>query len=352
MIRTTVKIAMSAVGATLAGMLFVGVFVGALHQPAPRQVPVGVAGPAAAARQVGADLARHSPGAFTVTAYPDAAAARQAIDDRDVDAALVPGPGGPQLLVAGAAGPFATQAVTGAFQAEAAAAGQHLTVTDIRPLPPGDPTGIAPLFVFLGLALPGAVFGIMLAGVVGKRLNGPAKLASLAGFAILTALAATWITDGMTGALPGNPAGLIGIVALTAFAVSTAYTAAYRLAGLPLAVALLLLFVPVGISAAGGVLGPAFITSWYAQLGSGLPASAAMPAIRDVVSFGGHALAGPLLVLCLWAGMSAIVLALPRPRLPRRPRSGHAPAAGPADADPGQAAAGGEAEYGTAEMAE
>jgi len=229
MIGTTLKIATSAVGATLAGMLFVGVFVGALHQPAPRQVPVGMAGPAAAARQVEADLARHSPGAFTVTAYPDAAAARQAIDDRDVDAALVPGLGGPRLLVAGAAGPFATQAVT--------------------------------------------------------------------------------------GALPGNPAGLIGIVALTAFAVSTAYTAAYRLAGLPLAVALLLLFVPVGISAAGGVLGPAFITSWYAQLGSGLPASAAMPAIRDVVSFGGHALAGPLLVLCLWAGVSAVVLALPRPRI-------------------------------------
>jgi hypothetical protein len=42
-----------------------------------------------------------------------------------------------------------------------------------------------------------------------------------------------------------------------------------------------------------------------------------MPAIRDVVSFGGHALAGPLLVLCLWAGVSAVVLALPRPRLPR-----------------------------------
>jgi hypothetical protein len=70
MMRTTVKIAMSAVGATLAGMLFVGVFVGALHQPAPRQVPVGVAGLAAAARQVGADLARHSPGAFTVTRIP------------------------------------------------------------------------------------------------------------------------------------------------------------------------------------------------------------------------------------------------------------------------------------------
>jgi hypothetical protein len=37
----------------------------------------------------------------------------------------------------------------------------------------------------------------------------------------------------MTGALPGNPAGLIGIVALTAFAVSTAYTAAARPSPVP-----------------------------------------------------------------------------------------------------------------------
>ena len=62
-----------------------------------------------------------------------------------------------------AAGPFVTQAVTSALQAERVAVGQHLTVSDIRPLPPGDRTGIAPLFVFLGLALLGAAFGIMLA---------------------------------------------------------------------------------------------------------------------------------------------------------------------------------------------
>jgi hypothetical protein len=76
MIRTAVKIAMAAVGATLVSMLFVGVFVGALHQSVPHRLPIGVAGPAAAARQVGAAIARHSHGAFAVTAYPDAAAAR------------------------------------------------------------------------------------------------------------------------------------------------------------------------------------------------------------------------------------------------------------------------------------
>ncbi len=88
--------------------------------------------------------------------------------------------------------------------------------------------------------------------------------------------------------------------------------------GPPLAAALVLLFVPVGVPAAGGPFGPVFITSWYAHLGTALPAGAAMPAIRDVISFGGQALAVPLLVLCLWAGISAIVLALPLLPPPRR----------------------------------
>jgi hypothetical protein len=57
-----------------------------------------------------------------VRAYPDAAAARQAIGDRDVDAALVLGPGGQRLLVAGADGRLVTQAVTGVVLAEAVAA--------------------------------------------------------------------------------------------------------------------------------------------------------------------------------------------------------------------------------------
>jgi hypothetical protein len=186
MTRTTVKIAVAAVGATLVSMLFVGSTVGALHQPAPPR------------------------------------------------------------------------------------------------LPSGDENGTAALFMFIGLALPSAAFGIVLGSVLGQRLNWLAKLVSLAGFAILAGLAASWIADGMTGALPGNPAGLIGIVALIGFAVSAACAAASRLAGPPLAVALLLVFVPAGIRAAG------------------------------------RPLAGPLLVLCLWAGISAIALALPRPRLPRR----------------------------------
>jgi hypothetical protein len=333
MIRTVAKIAVAAVGLTLISMLFVGSFVGALHDPVPHRLPVGVVAPPAAARELNAAFARHAPGAFAVTAYPTATAAQHAILDRDADGVLLPGHGQQRLLIAGAAGRFVSQAVTTAFTGVAAGGGQHLTVTDIRPMPSADQDGVAPLYFFIGLSLPSAAFGIALASILGKGSSGAAagrlgairpgagRLAGLAGYSILAAVTATWITDGIIGALPGAPGALIGVGALTAFAISTAFSAGWRLIGPPLTGLLALLIVPVGVAAAGGAFGPAFVTSWYAHLGTALPAGAALPAVRDVVSFGGNALAGPLLTLCLWAVISAVVLFLPVPRLPwRRPR--------------------------------
>jgi hypothetical protein len=335
MAGTITRIVVAATGLTLIAMLFIGSLVGALHDPVPHGIPVGVAAPRAVAQELESAFEQRVPAAFTVTAYPSATAARDAILNRDVDGVLIPGPERQQLLVAGAAGRFVTDAVTSAFTAVAAASGQQLIVTDIRPLPPGDPNGISQLFFYLGLTIPSAGFGIAVAAVLGGRshdpvlareLRWPARLAALAGFAIVSGAAAAWVADGIIGALPGSAAALAGIGALTAFAVSSACCAAWRLAGPRLAALLILLFVPVGVAAAGGPFGPAFVTSWYAHLGAALPAGAAMPAIRDVVSFNGHALTSPLLVLALWAGIAAIVATLPEPRPPkRRPAS---PAAG------------------------
>lgn len=316
MSRSIIKIAGAASGMTLACMLIVGSFAGALHQPSPHRLPVAVVAPADQAVGLSAALGRQAAGAFDVQRYGTENAARQAIMKRDVDAALVLGAGRQRLLTAGAAGRFVTGAVTAAFQAEAAAAGQQLSVQDVRPLPRGDENGISPLFLFIGLALPSIAFGIVLTGAIGGQLGVTARLSALAGFAVLTGLAAAWVVDGMVGALIGAPLGLAGIGALTAFALAAASAAAWRLAGPPLAVLTALLLVPVGVPAAGGPLGASFVTRWYADLGGALPAGAALPAVRNIVYFDGNALTGPLLVLCLWAGIAAVAVALPRPPLP------------------------------------
>lgn len=343
--KTVARIIAAVAGLTLVGMLFIGSFVGALHDPAPHRIPVGITGSQTAARQLDAVFSQRLPSAFAVTAYPSVAAARDAILNRDADGVLVPGPGQQQLLLAGASGRFVTEAVTTAFTVAAGASGARLTVTDIRPLPPGDPNGIAQLFFFVGLALPSAAFGVLLASVLGGRSPGqaevkdagagelrwPTRLAALAGFAVVVGAAAAWVADGIIGALPGAPIALAGLGALTAFAVSAACCAAWRLAGPPLTALLVLLLVPVGVPAAGGPFGPAFVTNWYAHLGVALPAGAAMPAVRDIISFDGHALASPLLILCLWAGIAAIVTTLPAFHRSGQARLGHpsAPAAIP-----------------------
>ena len=69
---------------------------------APRDLPLGVAGPAAAVTQVERQLSAHD-GAFDVHRYADEPAAREAIEDRDVYGAVVVTPHGPKLLTASAA---------------------------------------------------------------------------------------------------------------------------------------------------------------------------------------------------------------------------------------------------------
>lgn len=317
MTKTIARIVGAMVGLTLITMLVVGSFVGALHHPSPHRLPVGVVGPVAEATRLEAMLALRAPGAFAVKDYPDAGSARQAILNRAVDGALILGQGQQRLLVAGAAGRFVADAVTMTFQAEAAAAGQQLVVQDIRPLPPGDENGVSPFLFYAGIALPAIAFGIVL-GAIGKPLPAAGRLGALAGFAVLAGLAAVWVADGMAGALAGAPLGLAGIGALAAFAIGAASSAALRLAGPPLAALAILLFVPIGIPAAGGPFGATFVPAWYGHLGAALPAGAAVPAIRNIVYFNGNALGSALLVLSLWAAIAIAVHVIPPLSVPRR----------------------------------
>ena len=76
---------------------FVSSYVGALHDPKPRDLQVGVVGPAplatAVAKQVG----------FELVPYASEAAARDAIDHRTIEGAFIGAPGGSTLLVVPAA---------------------------------------------------------------------------------------------------------------------------------------------------------------------------------------------------------------------------------------------------------
>lgn len=308
--RRTRDTLLGAIGATLISLVFVVSFIGALHAPGPRSLPVGVAGTAAEAARLGTGLARVRPGGYVVTRYPTAAAARSAILTRGVDAALVPGPARQLLLVATATSQATTTATVKDVQAATRGTGLPLAVQDIRPLPPGDPQGLSQVFFVTALLAPSLLFGNMLVNRFGKAMRPIGQIISSAVYAAIVAAVATAIADPAIGALTGAPWGLFGVGTLLAFAATVAIAAAARWGrGLGYAV-IFLLFVPVGIASSGTTLGPHMITPWYADLGRALPAGSALPAVQNTVYFSGNAITGPLLVLSGWALAGLVALAL------------------------------------------
>jgi hypothetical protein len=77
---------------------------------APRDLPLGLAGPEPATRAIEQRLARQGQ-AFALHRYPDEAAARSAIENRDLYGAIVASPTGLTVLTASAASPLVAQSL-------------------------------------------------------------------------------------------------------------------------------------------------------------------------------------------------------------------------------------------------
>lgn len=332
--RNVAATLLGAIGATVVSLVFIVSFIGALHSPGPRSVPIGIAGPPAGASALGSALDRQAPGGYVVTSYPTEAAARSAISGRDIDAAVITGARVPLLLVATAVGEAVTDAAIKDVHAAARAAGLNLAVRNIRPLPASDPEGISQVFFVTALLAPSLVFANLLVNRFGKGLHPVGQVAAAAVYAAIVAAVATAFADPVIGALTGAPWGLFGIGTLLAFAAAVTAAAAARWAGGLGYLVIFLLFIPVGIASSGTTLGPDMITPWYADLGKALPAGSALPAVQNTVYFNGSDITTPLLILSAWAVAGALSLALVaifRPPLPgqRAQRRGQPAATAP-----------------------
>lgn len=299
-------------GAVLA-LLFAGAFLSALHAPAPRGLQVGVVGPPAAAQQIAAAVERRVPGAFDVRPVAEAAAAGEAVAGRDLHGALVLGPKGPALMVAGANGALATQTLRSAFGHAAGDASPSpaagLAVRDLAPLPPEDRGGASAFFLvmatLIAALLGGAVVALRGRGPLGERAAGVAAMALAVG--ATTTAVGTWIV----GALPGAPLALLAITAALALAVGATVLGAVRLAG-PAGMGLTALtFVALGVAAAGGPFGSAFVPEPFATLGGILPLGVAGEAVRGAVYFDGAGVENALAVLGVWTAVGFAAAAMP-----------------------------------------
>ncbi|MEU4105594.1 ABC transporter permease [Streptomyces tanashiensis] len=278
---------------------------------APRDLPIGVAGPATAADAVERELGRHE-GAFEIHRYEDADAARAAIEDRDVYGAVVVTPGGTELLTASAGSPVVAGLLREAVTAQAPA-GARVQVTDVVAAPAGDPRGAVLGASLLPLALVGAASGV---ATVLLGLRGAGAVTTLVGAAALAGLVGAALADSWLGALTGSWWAEAGVLGLTVLAIGSAFAGLATLLGKPgfgLGAALTIL---LGNAFSGMSSAPELLPTGVGALGQWLPPGAGGSALRSVSAFDGAAAGGPLLVLSLWAaaGLTATALGSRRHR--------------------------------------
>ncbi|MCX5259764.1 ABC transporter permease [Streptomyces canus] len=273
---------------------------------APRDLPLGVAGPATATAQMEKQLRQHE-GAFEIHHYADEAAARAAIEDRTVYGAVVATARGPELLTASAASPVVAQLLQQAVGRQAAASGTEVRTVDVVPAPASDPRGATLSSSVLPLALAGIIAGAL---VTFLGLRGFRAVTALVVSAALVGVLAAALADSWLGVLTGNWWAEAGTFALSSLAVSAAVAGLATLVG-PAGigvVALLVMF--LGNPFSGAATAPQLLPDPVGTIGQWLPPGASASLLRSVSFFDGAAAAGPVLTLTWWAalGLGAVIL--------------------------------------------
>jgi hypothetical protein len=266
------------------------------HKPEPHDVPLGVVGPPALAQQI----EQTRPGAFDVTTYPDEAAARAAIDERDVYGAVVADGAGERLLVASAASNSVAQLLR-----TSVAASPDVAVEDVRPLTAEDPRGSTINLMFMPLVI--TCFSVVML-LTHLELRRRVLLSAIGVFALLAGLAVTGFVGEGLGALPGDYLSLAGVAALTVLAVALPTAGFVRLLGAPgLGVSVLLFFL-VGNPSSGNASAPEMLPDGWRHISQLMPPGAGGSALRNVAYFDGNALLQPVLVLTTYALFGALLV--------------------------------------------
>jgi hypothetical protein len=264
----------------------------------PRDLPVGVAGPVAATAPLEQRLEARE-GAFDLRRYGGEAAARAAIEDREVYGAFAATPGGPKVLTASAASQAVAQQLTQAAD-EAGA--------KVEDVVQAGPRSAALASSVLPLVIAGILVGIVSA-VAASR--GPGRAGLVVAGSVLTGLAATAIVQGWLDVVRGDWVANAGTLSLTVAAIAATLAGLYAIvgrAGLAIG-ALTMIFVGNPFSAVGSA--PELLPEPAGDIGRLMPPGAGGNLLRSTGFFDGAGGADHLTVLAIWtvAGLALLLVA-------------------------------------------
>lgn len=304
------------VGVLLLQVAFIWSYVGAFHEPKPKDVPVGIVAPT---QQIGeqavAKLNAIDGSPVKAHVVSSESAARQEIKDVDSSAALVINPSGTQdtLLVASGGGTSVVTSMETVFTRALATQQRTIKTTDIVPLQSGDARGLSGFYLAIGWMVGGYLVASLLGVAKGTRAHNfpraTARLLGLLPYAFLSGLGGALVVDQGLGAITGHFWALVGIgtlVSYAASAVTIAFQSFLGVLGIGLSV---LLFVVLGNPSAGGAYQSDVLPTFWRAIGDWLPNGSATEAIRRVVYFDGAGVWPFLLTIIGWA-VAGIVLTL------------------------------------------
>ncbi|GAA4689155.1 hypothetical protein [Phytohabitans rumicis] len=297
---------------------FIAAYVGGLHQPTPRDVPVGVVRDDSAASRVLAALRPQ----LKAIEYADAGDAAEALTRRKVYAVLAStdagGATGLTLTTASASSPVATDLIIQATTAAAATAEVPLTVADAVPVSDADPRGLVPFYLVVGLVLGGYLASTALglsAGTAPADLDRAAlRIGTLAVFAVTLGVTGAIITGPVLDVFTAHRPGIAIAGALIVFAsamIAAAVQSWLSLFGTGLVI---LLLVVLGNPGSGGIYPPEFLPTFFRGMHRWDPPGLGTDLIKSVVYFDRKAAAWPITALALWA-LAGVVALLARPVL-------------------------------------
>jgi hypothetical protein len=290
-------------------LLFAVSFVGALHEPKPHGVDVGIVGPP---QVVAAAQAQLRAVGLEPVVEPSPDALRQAIEKRELHGGLVVEASGASLLIA-SAGSFTTaRFLEAAFGALAQSQKVRLTVTDVKPVDKGDSRGLTLFYAAVAW-----LFGGYLAATLVTLIAGPISRSQRVALYRVGALVAYAVVSGLLGAVIAGPAldaisghflAMAGVGAMLVLAAALATAGLQAGLGLPGTAVAMVVFIMIGNSGSGGAFDFDFLPGFWRALGPWLPTGAGLSALRGAVYFDGNGVAGPLLLLVSYALAGAAVM--------------------------------------------
>lgn len=300
--------------ATMIIMLaFIASYVGALHDPEPHALPVGVVGASSVTGRVEADIATYAP-QLEPHSYPTPEDAKAALRNRTIYAALVPQPSSRTdiLYVASAANPaVSSELVTQATAAEKGR-GRTLQVRDIAPLPRTDPRGLTVFYLVVGWVVGGYLTATILGlrrGMRPLRMRACVlRIAALVIFAAVGGPASVAYLEHVQHVLPGHEVQLMGVGALTIAASALSASAIMSVLGIIGTGLVIIAYVVIGNPSSGGPFAYELLPAFWRTVGPYLPPGAGTDASRNTLYFNGNTLSRPIYVLGTYAVAGMLVL--------------------------------------------